>query len=218
MKIINTIIKTFVKAPSETKAIDFKQHEFTFFSIFSFLAKSALLIRLPYRGVLINTIFTSLILVSFYCYLRFRQQITPPIAVMAFLIFAVAIDVLGNFFGLYGKHFFLWDYDEYTHFLGSASAFVPTFWLLTTTTRKFGHNLPLSLLAFFAANLTFSFCAYYEVLELWDEQYFGGRRLWSNQDSAQDLECGLAGIVSAALATVAVVKYRLKWKAATQLS
>jgi uncharacterized membrane protein YjdF len=136
---------------------------------------------------------------------------------MTLLVFAVGIDVLGNFFGLYGQHFFLWDFDEYTHFLGSASAFIPTFWLLTITTRKFGHNLPLGLLAFFAVNLTFSFCAYYEILELWDEQYFGGKRLWSPQDSAQDLECDLAGIISAALASVAVVKYHLKWKAMPQL-
>ncbi|HEY7547593.1 MAG TPA: hypothetical protein VID27_22035, partial [Blastocatellia bacterium] len=63
-------------------------------------------------------------------------------------------------------------------------------------------------LAFLSVTITFSFTAYYEILELWDEKFFGGKRLWSPTDSANDLQFGLAGIVLAALITATVFKIR----------
>ena len=48
--------------------------------------------------------------------------------------------------------------------------------------------------------VTFSFAAYYEILELWDEKFYGDfTRLWTPQDSANDLQFNLAGIIIAAL-------------------
>ena len=127
--------------------------------------------------------------------------------VMFCLASAVAVDVLGNVLKFYGKEFAGIQYDEFSHFLGAGLSAVATFWLLRATTRRFGHNLSLDFLAFLSASITFSFCAYYEILELWDERFWGDfQRLWSPQDSANDLQCDLAGIVLAALITAFVFK------------
>jgi len=55
--------------------------------------------------------------------------------------------------------------------------------------------------------ITFSFAAYYEILELWDEKFFGGRRIWTLQDTSLDLQNDLFGIVIAALICAAVYKF-----------
>lgn len=184
----------------------FRHYEFLIFSISAFVGKSALLIRLPYREADVNTLYTSMLLLLFYCYFRFRYKLTPPPIIVFCLGAAVGVDVLGNYFQLYGSQFGPVQYDEFSHLTGSAFALVPTMWLLRATTRRFGHRLPLDLLAFLSVTITFSFCAYYEILELWDEQFFGGKRLWTPIDSANDLQYDLLGIIAAALLSSLVYK------------
>jgi len=191
-------------APAWIRA--FKEREFLAFSILTFVAKSALLVRLPYRDVDVNALYTSLILLSFYLYFRFRYKLRPPILIVLFLAAAVAVDVMGNFFHLYGRQFGPVEYDEFSHLVGSGFSLPPAMWLLRSTTRRFGVRLPLDLTAFLSVTITFSFCAYYEILELWDEVYFGGKRLWTPSDSANDLQWDLAGIVFAALISTAVFR------------
>ena len=194
---------------ASTGKTTFRQYEFIAFSIVAFVGKSALLIRLPYRPIEKNALYTVLLLTAFYCYFRFRSRITPPLLVMVCLGAAVAVDVLGNVLKFYGREFAGVQYDEFSHFLGSGLSLVAAFWLLRATTRRFGHKLSLDFLAFLSACITFSFCAYYEILELWDERFWGDfQRLWSPQDSANDLQCDLAGIVVAALITALVFKVR----------
>jgi uncharacterized membrane protein YjdF len=53
----------------------------------------------------------------------------------------------------------------------------------------------LKLTAFFAATIVFSLSAAYEIIELWDERYFGGQRIWGKYDTATDLQWDLCGIV-----------------------
>ena len=184
-----------------------RHYEFLAFSILAFVGKSALLIRLPYRPIEQNALYTVLILSAFYCYFRFRYKITPPLLIMFCLVSAVAVDVLGNVFKFCGREFAGVQYDEFTHFLGAGFSAVATFWLLRATSRRFGHKLSLDFLAFLSSAITFSFCAYYEILELWDERFWGDfQRLWSPQDSPNDLQCDLAGIVLAALITALVFK------------
>src|SRR6476620_79092 len=72
------------------------QIEFYVFCVFSFAAKSLLLIGLPYREWPVNTVFTCSLLLFFYCYFRFRQGLRAPVMVVFCLAAAVAIDILGN--------------------------------------------------------------------------------------------------------------------------
>jgi uncharacterized membrane protein YjdF len=195
----DAIIDTTQSAPGRAP---FRRAEFLAFSVIAFVGKSYLLVRLPYRSVESNTLLTTGLLVLFYCYFRFRYSIIPPLAVILFLAAAVGVDVIGNYLHLYGKEFGPVQYDEFSHFVGSACALVPTFWLLRATTSRFVFKLPLDFAAFLSVAITFSFCAYYEILELWDEKFFGGKRLWSPQDSANDLQWDLMGVIVAALAAV----------------
>ena len=183
------------------------KHEITFFSLLMFIAKSFLLIRMPYRGIELNTIYTVFILSSFYLYLRFRQGIVSPPILLLFLAAAVGADVIGNYLHLYGTYFGPVMYDEFTHFIGPALSLPATMWALRETMKGNGISFPNNLLAFFSATVTFAFAAYYEILELWDERFFGGKRLWTPTDSANDLQFGLIGIVISTFITLTVFKF-----------
>ncbi|HEU4390780.1 MAG TPA: hypothetical protein VFV34_23450, partial [Blastocatellia bacterium] len=57
--------------------------------------------------------------------------------------------------------------------------------------------------------VTFSFCAYYEIIELWDELFWGDfERIHGSHDTSNDLQWDLAGIFTAALLTVLFFKIR----------
>ncbi len=187
----------------------FRQLEFYAFTIIAFAAKSFLLIRLPYRPWYENVLYTSLILASLYCFFRFRQGMRFPPFVIFCLATAVGVDVLGNLLHLYGKPFGpLPDYDEFAHFFGSGFSLVPAMWLLRTTTRRMGFYLPQALVAFLSVTVAFSFCSWYEILELWDELFYGDfQRIWSLHDTANDLQWDLAGIVAFAL--ISSLAYKL---------
>jgi len=195
-------METTYQSPKEI----FLRFELIIFSTVMFIAKSFLLIRMPYRGVELNALYTLLIILSFYLYLRLRQQINPPIILLFFLAGAVGADVSGNYFQMYGYAIGPVMYDEFTHFLGPALSLPPTMWALRETLRKSEIKLPNSLLAFFSISITFAFSAYYEILELWDEQFLGGKRLWTPTDSANDLQFGLLGILLSTILTLMVFK------------
>ena len=188
-------------AITPVKKARFQQYEFYVFSVVAFTLKSWLLIRLPYRPWVENTAYTSVLLLFVYCFFRFRQNIRIPVGVLACLAAAVGIDVLGNFFQLYNKPFGpLSDFDEFAHFFGSGFALIPVMWLLRATTRRIGIRLPQGMHGFFSVTVAFSFCAWYEILELWDELFYGDfQRIWSLHDTANDLQYDLAGIVAFAL-------------------
>jgi hypothetical protein len=182
----------------------FRQIEFYAFSVVGFALKSYLLVRLPYRPWYVNTALTVPLLLLIYCFFRFRQNVVIPLGVVGCLAAAIALDVLGNFFQLYGKPFGpLPDYDIFTHFFGSGFSLVPVMWLLRATTRRMGIRLPQAMVGFFATTITFSLCAWYEILELWDELFFfhynPEERIHGSHDTANDLQFDLAGIVCFAL-------------------
>jgi len=68
-------------------------------------------------------------------------------------------------------------------------------WLTGRVLQQRGLRLPLKLTAFFAATIVFSLSAIYEIIELWDEIYFGGHRIWGSYDTATDLQWDLCGII-----------------------
>lgn len=45
------------------------------------------------------------------------------------------------------------------------------------TLNKWDYELPIKLTAFFSATIVFSKPAFYEIIELSDEVYFGGHRI-----------------------------------------
>ncbi|MFY9555069.1 MAG: hypothetical protein WAV20_17405 [Blastocatellia bacterium] len=183
-------------ASTNPKSI-YRQLEFYLFCVVSFAAKSMLLIALPYREWPVNTVYTCVLLLFFYCYFRFRQNIIAPMFIVFSLAAAVAVDVLGNKFGLYGNPFGpLRDYDEFAHFAGSGFSAIPAFWLLRAGTRRMGLKLSSPLLGVLATSIAFTYCAWYEILELWDELFYSGfERIHWWFDSANDLFYDFLGVI-----------------------
>jgi hypothetical protein len=172
--------------------------EFYTFCVISFTAKSILLIGLPYREWPVNTVYTCSLLLFFYCFFRFRQGLRAPILVILSLAIAVAVDVLGNKFGLYGHPFGpLRDYDEFAHFFGSGFSSVAAFWLLRAGTERMGYKLKSSLLGFLATSVAFAYCGWYEILELWDEYWWSHfERIHTWDDTANDLFYDFLGVIA----------------------
>jgi len=111
---------------------------------------------------------------------------------------AVAVDVLGNKLGLYGHPFGpLRDYDEFAHFTGSGFSSVAVYWLLRAGTRRFGVKLSGGLLAFLSTTVAFSYCGWYEILELWDEYFWSKfERIHSWDDTPNDLFYDFLGVIA----------------------
>lgn len=175
----------------------FRALEFYAFCVISFIAKSILLIGLPYREWPINTAYTCSLLLFFYCFFRFRQGLRAPVLVIVSLGVAVAVDVLGNKFGFYGHPFGpLRDYDEFAHFMGSGFSSVAAFWLLGAGTKRMGYKLSSSLLGFLATSVAFAYCGWYEILELWDEYFWSHfERIHTWDDTANDLFYDFLGVI-----------------------
>ena len=206
-------------APASTSI--FRQAEFYAFCVISFTAKSLLLIGLPYREWPVNTLYTCSLLLFFYCFFRFRQGLRAPFFVVVALAAAVAVDVLGNKFGLYGHPFGpLRDYDEFAHFTGSGFSSVAAFWILRAGTRRMGFRLSGGLLGFLATSVAFTYCGWYEILELWDEYWWSHfERIHWWYDTANDLFYDFLGVIAfvACLALFFKLKERRESNALTRV-
>lgn len=176
----------------------FTQLEFYAFCVLSFAGKSMLLIRLPYREWPVNTLYTCSLLVFFYLYFRFRQKLAAPPFVVFSLAAAVAVDILGNRLGLYGNPFGpLRDYDEFAHFAGSGFSAVAAYWLLRAGTMQAGFRLSGRLLTLLSTSVAFTYCGWYEILELWDELFYGDfTRIHTWDDTANDLFYDFLGVIA----------------------
>ncbi len=207
-------------ATVSTKPV-YRQIEFYAFCVISFCAKSLLLIGLPYREWPVNTIYTSALLLLFYCFFRFRQGLRAPVFVILSLATAVAVDILGNKFGLYGHPFGpLRDYDEFAHFAGSGFSALAAFWLLRAGTRRMGFKLSNSLLGFLGTVVAFTYCGWYEILELWDEYYWSGfERIHTWDDTPNDLFYDFLGVIAfvGAAALVSSAKDRYEKQSSSAL-
>jgi uncharacterized membrane protein YjdF len=163
-------------------------------------AGAAFLLKMCYLPFATCTLLGGAWLAAVYFYLRARYKILLP-PVLLFLVFAaLQVDALGNFFRMYGRNVFgSVMYDEFAHLAVQALTMPLIVWLLAASLRRFGHALPLSLNICFAAAIFFSLSAFYEIIELWDELYFGGQRIWSKHDAPNDLQWDFAGILIGAL-------------------
>ena len=192
----------------------YRQIEFYAFCVISFAAKSLLLIALPYREWPVNTVYTCALLLFFYLYFRFRQGLRAPVFVLFSLAAAVAVDILGNKFGLYGHPFGpLRDYDEFAHFAGSGFSALAAFWLLRAATRRMGIELSSVLLGFLSTSVAFTYCGWYEILELWDELFYSGfERIHSWDDTPNDLFYDFLGVI--VFVAAAAIVFRVKDRSA----
>lgn len=169
-----------------------------------------LLLRLPYRLPVTNIVLSTLALSSLYFYLRLRLKIRVPSFMILCLVVSIALDVIGNRYGLFSRRFGLFPYDIITHCTASGLSFVPVMWLLMKLIRRFDYRLPLGFVAFFSATTAFSLGGYYEITELMDERFLGGHRIWTPRDTVQDLAADLVGIVVAAVCYSLAV--RTRWR------
>lgn len=161
----------------------------------SLVAGAAFLTKMCYLSLTFNTIFVLVFLALFYFYIRIRLHIQIPLTLLALVFLALQVDALGNFFRMYGRQFGPMQYDEFSHLTIQVLVSPIIVWLTGRVLHQLGYRLPLRLTAFFAASVVFSLSAVYEIIELWDEIYFGGRRIWGPYDTATDLQWDLCGIV-----------------------
>ena len=164
-----------------------------------FLAGSAFLLKMCYLSLAFNTVFGILFLLAFYGFVRARYNVSVPPLLLTLVLAAVEVDALGNYFHMYGGQFGPLHYDEFAHMTIQVLVTPLIVWLLGAALEKFGQRLSLGFTTFFAGLTIFSLSAFYEIIELWDELYFGGHRIWSLQDTANDLQFDLGGIVMGAV-------------------
>jgi uncharacterized membrane protein YjdF len=162
-------------------------------------AGAAFLTKMCYLSLTVNTLFTLAFLAIFYWYLRARLHLRVPLLLLGLVFLALQVDALGNFFRMYGSQFGPMQYDEFSHLAVQVLVSPIIVWVVTHLLHARGYRLPLQLTAFFAATTVFSLSAVYEIIELWDEVYFGGQRIWGKYDTATDLQFDLCGIIAGTL-------------------
>ena len=158
-------------------------------------AGAAFLARMCYLGLVFNIAFGVVFLSIVYVYVRTRHGIRIPIPLLGLVFAALQVDALGNHFQMYGHTFGPMQYDEFSHLTVQVLVSPIIVWLVAQLLEKWGYRLPLGLTAFFAGTTVFSLSAAYEIIELWDELYLGGQRIWGKYDSATDLQWDLCGII-----------------------
>jgi hypothetical protein len=158
-------------------------------------AGAAFLTKMCYLSLAFNTLFAVAFLGIFYWYVRKRLNLRIPLVLLGLVFVALQVDALGNFFRMYGRQFGPMQYDEFSHLVVQVLVSPIIVWFVTRLLHEVGYPLPLKLTAFFAATTVFSLSAAYEIIELWDEVYFGGQRIWGKYDTATDLQWDLCGII-----------------------
>lgn len=163
------------------------------------LAGAAFLLKMCYLSLAFNTTFGIVFLGVVYFYVRARHGINIPLALLGLVFAALQVDALGNYFRMYGHRFGPMQYDEFSHMTVQVLVSPIIVWLTKYVFEKLGYELPLKLTTFFAATVVFSLSAFYEIIELWDEVYFHGQRIWGPHDTATDLQWDLCGIIVGSL-------------------
>src|ERR1044072_9888122 len=147
------------------------------FVILALIAGAAFLTKMCYLSLAFNSIFVVIFLALVYFYVRARFDIRIPIVLLGLVFAALQVDALGNFFQMYGQKFGPMQYDEFAHMMVQVLVSPIIVWLVGRVLHQIGYQLPLKLTAFFAATIVYSLSAIYEIIELWDEVYFGGHRV-----------------------------------------
>jgi hypothetical protein len=167
--------------------------------VIMFLAGTAFLLKMCYLSLVFNTAFGIVYLTITYIFLRLRYGLILPPLLMGLVLVGLEVDALGNYFRMYGKQFGPFQYDEFAHMTIQVLVTPLIIWLLREALERKGHRLSLGFTTVFAGTVIFGLSAFYEIIELWDELYFGGQRIWSTRDTSTDLQFDLFGIVLGAV-------------------
>ena len=171
------------------------------------IAGAAFLLKMCYLSLAFNCLFGLVFLTAFYVYVRTRHRVTIPVILMVLVFAALQVDALGNFFRMYGRQFGPMQYDEFSHMTVQILITPVIIWLVQRGLDRVGHKVSLGIAALFAITLMFSISACYEIIELWDEVYFGGQRIWGKYDTANDLQWDLCGILIGAVLAVPLLRF-----------
>jgi hypothetical protein len=181
-------------------------------------ATSCFLLKLAYLGVWPATAIGVALSLAFYAYARRLFGVGTSVLWLLPLLGSVEVDAQGNHFHLYGKAFGPMQYDELSHMLCSALVTPVTVWAVKAGLCRGGVRLPPGPVALATAAAVFSLCGFYEVIELWDERYVHGRRIWGPYDTSNDLQWDLFGVVcGAALAHLITAVARARRRAAVSI-
>lgn len=165
-------------------------------------------INLPYESLGVITALSLILLAAIRVYLKWRYEITTPLVILLFVFLSVQIDAVGNFLSLYKTMKEPLPYDVFAHFTIPMLSAPVIIWLFATGLEKFNYSLPLGVISFFSVTINFFLSGFYEVVELWDELFFHGQRIWTLHDTSNDLQWGLLGSITGALLTYLVLKLR----------
>ena len=171
-----------------------------------FISGAAFLLKMCYLSLAFNTIIGIAFLAAVYAYIRLRHNLNIPLVMLALVFAALQVDALGNYFRMYGQQFGPMQYDEFSHMTVQVLVTPVIVWLVRHLLDRLGYQLSLKLTAFFSATIIFSLSAFYEIIELWDEVYFQGHRIWGPHDTASDLQWDLCGIVIGTLLAHVVLR------------
>jgi len=179
-------------------------------AIIMFLTGSAFLLKMCYLSLAFNTVFGCVFLLGCYGFVRSSFHVKVPPLLLVLVLAGIEVDALGNYFRMYGNQFGPLHYDEFAHLSIQVLVTPLIVWLTSIVLEKFGQRLSLGFVTFFSGATVFGLCAFYEIIELWDEIYFGGHRIWSTQDTANDLQFDLCGIVMGAVLAFALLRQHLR--------
>ncbi len=166
------------------------------------IAVAYFLLKLAYTHWLPGTLITFGLLAAGFAYAQWAWKARIPWWVLGSLFLAVQVDLLGNHFHMYGRPLGPVQYDEFAHMMGSALTIPAFIWAFGQIMHRQGLALSRGWIATLAVSLSFSAAAIYEIIELWDERYFGGRRIWSPHDCPNDLQWDLGGKILGAVLVV----------------
>jgi hypothetical protein len=171
------------------------------------IAGAAFLLKMCYLSLAFNCIFGLVFLTGFYVYVRTRHSINIPVILIVLVFGALQVDALGNYFRMYGRKFGPMQYDEFSHMAVQVLITPIIIWLVRRGLERVGSKVSLGMAALFAITMMFSISAAYEIIELWDEVYFGGQRIWSKYDTANDLQWDLCGILLGTLLAMPLLRF-----------
>lgn len=165
-------------------------------------------INLPYESYWVITALSLIVLALLRIYIEWRYGITTPLLVLLFVCLSVQVDAVGNFFHLYKTMKEPLPYDVFAHFTIPMLSAPVIIWVFATGIDEFDYRLPLGVICFFSVTINFFLSGFYEVVELWDELFFQGQRIWTLHDTSNDLQWGLLGSIVGALLTYGFLKAR----------
>lgn len=170
-------------------------------------AGAAFLLKMCYLSLAFNCLFGLAFLAGFYLYVRMRHGISIPLVLIVLVFTALQVDALGNYFRMYGRPFGPMQYDEFSHMAVQVLITPIIIWLVREGLNRMGHKVSLGIAGLFAITMMFSISACYEIIELWDEVYFGGQRIWSKYDTANDLQWDLCGILIGTVVAIPLLRF-----------